>query len=54
MAYLDSSGKVIFSPQCNQKDRRARRLELAVSHDGKKLLYTRSDTRTARAHDCSL
>jgi uncharacterized membrane protein len=45
-AYLDAAGKVIFSHGAVKKTVAAAGDELAVSHDGKKLLYTRSDSKT--------
>jgi uncharacterized membrane protein len=45
-AYLDATGKVIFSRGSIKKTVANEGSELAVSHDGKKLLYTRSDSKT--------
>src|SRR5258708_3596542 len=44
IAYLDSSGKVIFSRSAIRRTVAPEGSELAVSHDGKKLLYTRADS----------
>jgi uncharacterized membrane protein len=46
VAYLDASGKVIFSRSAVRRTVAPEGSELAVSHDGKKLLFTRSDSRT--------
>jgi uncharacterized membrane protein len=46
IAYLDASGKVIFSRSAIRRTVAPEGSELAVSHDGKKLLYTRSDSKT--------
>ena len=46
VAYLDASGKVIFSRSAIRRTIAPEGSELAVSHDGKKLLYTRSDSKT--------
>jgi uncharacterized membrane protein len=45
-AYLDASGRVIFAHGEIRKTVAPAGSELAVSHDGKKLLYTRSDSKT--------
>ena len=45
-AYLDATGKVIFAHGEVRKTVAPSGSELAVSHDGKKLLYTRSDSKT--------
>jgi uncharacterized membrane protein len=45
MAYLDASGKVIFSRGAVRRTVAPEGSELAVSHDGKKLLFTRSDSK---------
>jgi len=44
IAYLDASGKVIFSRSAVRRTVAPEGSELAVSHDGKKLLYTRADS----------
>jgi uncharacterized membrane protein len=46
VAYLDAAGKVIFSRAAIKRPIAPEGSELAVSHDGKKLLYTRSDSKT--------
>lgn len=46
VAYLDATGKVIFSRAGVRKTVAPEGSELAVSHDGKKLLYTRSNSAT--------
>jgi len=46
IAYLDATGKVVFARGEVRKTVAASGTELAVSHDGKKLLYTRSDSRS--------
>src|SRR5215470_10485343 len=46
VAYLDSNGHVIFARSGVRKTVANQSSELAVSHDGKKLLYTRSDSPT--------
>jgi len=46
VAYLDATGKVIFSRGAIRKNVAPEGSELAVSHDGKKLLFTRSDSKT--------
>jgi len=46
IAYLDAAGKVIFSRSAIRRTVAPEGSELAVSHDGKKLLYTRSDSKT--------
>jgi len=46
VAYLDASGKVIFSRSAVRRTVAPEGSELAVSHDGKKLLFTRSDSKT--------
>src|SRR5579859_129465 len=46
VAYLDAAGKVIFSRGAIRRTVAPEGSELAVSHDGKKLLYTRSDSKT--------
>ena len=46
IAYLDASGKVILARGEVRKTVAAAGSELAVSHDGKKLLYTRADSKT--------
>jgi len=45
-AYLDSAGHVIVSIGQQRKTAALVGSELALSHDGKKLLYTRSDSKT--------
>ena len=45
-AYLDATGKVIFAHGEVRKTVAPSGSELAVSHDGNKLLYTRSDSKT--------
>ena len=46
VAYLDANGKVIFSRSAIRRTVAPEGSELAVSHDGKKLLFTRSDSKT--------
>jgi uncharacterized membrane protein len=46
IAYLDATGRVIFGRGEVRKTVATAGSELAVSHDGKKLLYTRSDSKT--------
>lgn len=46
VAYFDATGHVIFSRAGVRKTVASEGSELAVSHDGKKLLYTRSDSKT--------
>lgn len=46
VAYLDATGHVIFARAGVRKPIASEGSELAVSHDGKKLLYTRSDSTT--------
>jgi uncharacterized membrane protein len=46
VGYLDSAGKVIFSRGGVKKIVAREGSELAVSHDGRKLLFTRSDSKT--------
>jgi uncharacterized membrane protein len=46
IAYLDATGRVIFARGEVRKTVAPAGSELAVSHDGKKLLYTRSDSKT--------
>jgi uncharacterized membrane protein len=46
IAYLDTAGRVIFARGEARKTVGPAGSELAVSHDGKKLLYTRSDSKT--------
>jgi hypothetical protein len=46
VAYLDPAGKVIFSRSAVRRTVAPEGSELAVSHDGKKLLFTRSDSKT--------
>jgi uncharacterized membrane protein len=46
VAYLDASGKVVFSRGTIRRTVAPEGSELAVSHDGKKLLFTRSDSKT--------
>lgn len=45
-AYLDASGRVILSRGASKKAVAPSGSELALSHDGKMLLYTRSDSKT--------
>ena len=47
VAYLEATGKVIFSRSAIRRTVAPEGSELAVSHDGKKLLYTRSDSKTS-------
>ena len=47
VAYLDATGKLMFSRAGVRKTVAPEGSELAVSHDGKKLLYSRSDSATA-------
>jgi len=46
VAYLDSAGRVIFSRNGVKKTVAPEGSELSVSHDGRKLLFTRSDSKT--------
>jgi uncharacterized membrane protein len=46
IAYLDSAGRVIVSRGEVRKTAAPSGTELALSHDGKSLLYTRSDSKT--------
>ena len=46
VAYLNSAGAVILSRGKTKKIAAPEGSELALSHDGKKLLYTRSDSKT--------
>lgn len=46
VAYLDAAGRVILSRGEVRKTVAPAGAELALSHDGKKLLYTRSDSKT--------
>ncbi len=46
VAYLDPTGKVVLSRGEVKKTVAPAGTELALSHDGKKLLYTRSDSKT--------
>jgi uncharacterized membrane protein len=46
VAYLDATGKVIFSRSAVRRTVALEGSELAVSHDGKKLLFARSDSKT--------
>ena len=46
VAYLNSAGAVVLSRGTAKKIAAAEGTELALSHDGKKLLYTRSDSKT--------
>jgi uncharacterized membrane protein len=46
VAYLNSAGSVVFSRGKVKKIAAPDGAELALSHDGKKLLFTRSDSRT--------
>ncbi len=46
VAYLDAAGNVVLSRGKIKKTVAADGSELALSHDGKKLLYTRSDSKT--------
>jgi uncharacterized membrane protein len=46
VAYLDATGRVIFSRSAVRRTVAPEGSELAVSHDGKKLLFTRSDSKT--------
>jgi uncharacterized membrane protein len=50
VAYLDANGKVIFSRSAVRRTVAPEGSELAVSHDGKKLLFTRSDSKTGPEH----
>src|SRR6266478_1032708 len=47
VAYLNSTGKVVLSRGTTKKIAAPAGTELALSHDGKKLLYTRSDSNTS-------
>jgi uncharacterized membrane protein len=46
VGYLDSTGRVIFSRNGVKKIVAPEGSELSVSHDGRKLLFTRSDSKT--------
>ena len=46
VAYLNSAGSVVLSRGSMKKIAAPAGTELALSHDGKKLLYTRSDSKT--------
>jgi uncharacterized membrane protein len=46
LAYLNSAGKIVVSFGAIKKIAAPEGSELALSHDGKKLLYTRSDSKT--------
>lgn len=46
MAYLDLAGRVVVSHGAARRTAAFAGSELALSHDGKKLLYTRSDSKT--------
>jgi uncharacterized membrane protein len=46
VAYLNSAGSVVFSRGTTKRIVAQSGSELALSHDGKKLLYTRSDSKT--------
>ncbi|MFI5057791.1 MAG: TolB family protein [Candidatus Acidiferrales bacterium] len=46
LAYLNSAGKIVVSFGAVKKIAATEGSELALSHDGKKLLYTRSDSKT--------
>lgn len=47
VAYLNSAGAVVLSRGATKKVAAPEGTELALSHDGKKLLYTRSDSKTS-------
>lgn len=47
VAYLDASGKIVISRGEIKRTAAPAGTELALSHDGKKLLYTREDSKTA-------
>jgi len=47
LAYLNSAGKIVVSVGATKKIAAPEGSELALSHDGKKLLYTRSDSKTS-------
>jgi len=47
MAYLNPAGSVVLSRGAVKKIVAPAGSELCLSHDGKKLLYTRSDSKTA-------
>src|SRR5713101_6038908 len=47
VAYLNSTGKVVLSRGTTKQIAAPVGTELALSHDGKKLLYTRSDSNTS-------
>jgi len=47
VAYLNAAGRVVLGRGATRKIVAASGRELSLSHDGKKLLYTRSDARTA-------
>jgi uncharacterized membrane protein len=50
VAYLNSAGAVVLSRGATKKIVAPEGAELALSHDGKKLLYTRSDSKTTPDH----
>jgi uncharacterized membrane protein len=47
LAYLNSAGKIVVSVSATKKIAAPEGSELALSHDGKKLLYTRTDSKTS-------
>jgi uncharacterized membrane protein len=47
VAYLNSAGAVVLSRGATRRVAAASGTELALSHDGKKLLYTRSDSKSS-------
>jgi uncharacterized membrane protein len=47
VAYLNSAGAVVLSRGTTKKIAAPEGTELALSHDGKKLLFTRSDSKTS-------
>jgi len=47
VAYQNSAGSVVFGRARQKKVVAPEGTELALSHDGKKLLYTRSDSKTS-------
>src|SRR5260370_30667326 len=47
MAYLNSAGKIIVSRGVLKKIAAPAGTDLALSHDGKKLLYARTDSKSA-------
>src|SRR5260370_32285989 len=50
MAYLNSAGKIVLSRGALKKIRAPAGTDLALSHDGKELLYTRSGSGAESEH----